>query len=469
MAVQRAVLGPGCARDAQRVEPEGLHLDRFADARRDHAVADLRVHPGELHPGHAGGEEPVGVHADAVARAGAVTGDDPADGVLQQLLVGRSQRDAARAGRLEQLVRRDHVPERGIDRVVFRLFARVREAVWHHAFGYRRRPGQQDVARQLQAAGQAHEAAQRDEGVAPPVGEPGIAGDDGPAGAAAHHVSVGRALERRPEAAPPARLRVEEPCRVQIGRRLAGAQHQRGVAAVQCPREHAGRGEILDVVEAAVPLGIVLEIAIPHRFVPVAAVGHRRDRRHARIWPPQHAPARDLGGEVEGLVLVVQRMVVAAREERAHHQLDGARQRAQAPTHDHVAALVAGDDLLRHLAAVVEAKGPDRPGLVFEAGDVPMAVGVDHVRGIALSAEREAAARRLEPHLEPVDQHHAAGRRRGRDEQQRMIATRADAGHGARCEPAQPVGLEPFAIQPPGRQRRSHDLDPIEGAWSGSR
>ena len=106
-------------------------------------------------PGHAGGEQPVGVHADAVARAGAVAGDDLADRVLQQLLVGRQQRDAARAGRLEQLVRRDHVPERGVDRVVFGLLAGVREAVRQHAFGHRRRPVEQDVARQLEPAGQA--------------------------------------------------------------------------------------------------------------------------------------------------------------------------------------------------------------------------------------------------------------------------------------------------------------------------
>src|SRR6185436_15167795 len=36
--------------DGERVEPQGLHLDRLADARRDHVIADARVHPGERGP-----------------------------------------------------------------------------------------------------------------------------------------------------------------------------------------------------------------------------------------------------------------------------------------------------------------------------------------------------------------------------------------------------------------------------------
>jgi hypothetical protein len=79
MAIERAVFGPDRSRNAQRIEPQRLHLDRLADARRDHLVADLSVHPGELHAWHAGGEQPVLIHADAKARAGAVAGDDLAD------------------------------------------------------------------------------------------------------------------------------------------------------------------------------------------------------------------------------------------------------------------------------------------------------------------------------------------------------------------------------------------------------
>jgi hypothetical protein len=259
-------------------------------------------------------------------------------------------------------VRRDQVPERGVDRVVLGLLAGVRETIRHHALGHRRRPGEQDIARQLKPIPQAHEPAQRDESVAAPVREPWVAGDDRLAGTPAHHVGIGRALQRCLEPAPAPRFRVQEPCRVQIGRGLARAQHQRGIAAVQGPGEHAGRGEILGEIEPALALGIILEAAIPCRLVPIAAVDDGRDRRHARVRPPQHARAGDLSGEIEGLVLMVQGVIVAAREERAYNQLDGARQRAQVPAHDDMAALVAGDHLLAHFGAVLGAEDPAGPG-----------------------------------------------------------------------------------------------------------
>src|SRR5262245_5148414 len=36
-------------RDAQRVDPQRLHFDRLANARRHDPIADLRIHPRELH------------------------------------------------------------------------------------------------------------------------------------------------------------------------------------------------------------------------------------------------------------------------------------------------------------------------------------------------------------------------------------------------------------------------------------
>ena len=43
----------------ERVVPERIDLDRLADARRDHPVADLGIHPGQLHAGLAGAQQPV--------------------------------------------------------------------------------------------------------------------------------------------------------------------------------------------------------------------------------------------------------------------------------------------------------------------------------------------------------------------------------------------------------------------------
>src|SRR5437763_1145734 len=61
----------GCRHEG--VVPERVDLDRLAQARRHDPIADLRVHPRELHAGGAGGEQAVGgVLADAVAGTVAV-------------------------------------------------------------------------------------------------------------------------------------------------------------------------------------------------------------------------------------------------------------------------------------------------------------------------------------------------------------------------------------------------------------
>ena len=76
-------------RDTQRIDPQRLHLHRLADARRDLAPVDARVHPRELHARRTGGEQAVVVHADAEARAGRVAGHDRRDRVAQPRLVAR--------------------------------------------------------------------------------------------------------------------------------------------------------------------------------------------------------------------------------------------------------------------------------------------------------------------------------------------------------------------------------------------
>ena len=69
--------------DAQRVDPQRLDLDRLADAWGHDPVPHLGVHPGELDAGRAGGEQAVGVHPNAVARALGVTVENLEDGALQ--------------------------------------------------------------------------------------------------------------------------------------------------------------------------------------------------------------------------------------------------------------------------------------------------------------------------------------------------------------------------------------------------
>ena len=61
---------------AQGVVPERLNLDRLSAPRRDHPVAHLGVHPGQLHSGLAGPQQAVVVHADSVSRAALMPRDD---------------------------------------------------------------------------------------------------------------------------------------------------------------------------------------------------------------------------------------------------------------------------------------------------------------------------------------------------------------------------------------------------------
>src|SRR5690606_5251400 len=66
--------------DAQRVIPEGVYLDRLADAWGHHPAADFRIHPGELQPFFARVEQAVGrVYVDVVTRATLVPIDDLAE------------------------------------------------------------------------------------------------------------------------------------------------------------------------------------------------------------------------------------------------------------------------------------------------------------------------------------------------------------------------------------------------------
>src|SRR5207247_4702079 len=109
-------IGPAlgeAAPDAERVQPERLDLDRLADARRDHPVTHLGVHPGELDAGLARGEEAVVIEVDAVAGPGRVAREDRLHRADERLPLAR--RDMPRA--LQELVHGPPVPERGGARV----------------------------------------------------------------------------------------------------------------------------------------------------------------------------------------------------------------------------------------------------------------------------------------------------------------------------------------------------------------
>jgi hypothetical protein len=167
---------PQAPEHGQRIEPERLDFDGFADARSDHVVADLRVHPGELQARSARRQETIGLEADAVARAAGIALYDLLRRSFERRALARRQSGAVR---FQQLPDAEHVPERCVDRVVLRrLRWVVREAVGQHALGDCARPGQQDLRCLVIPLGRQAEPAQRNERVAPPIAEPRVACDD---------------------------------------------------------------------------------------------------------------------------------------------------------------------------------------------------------------------------------------------------------------------------------------------------
>ena len=214
---------------------------------------------------------------------------------------------------------RDDVPERGVHGVVLGLVTFIRKAVGKHPLGNGPGPFDQDLPGLLQTSGRQAQAPQGDERVASPLGEPGISGDDRLPAAPADDVVLGGARERRGEAQTAAFLHgpkmpgERQGALLALGR-LRREQHH-GLSARELKTEDAGRGQVLDRVESSSALLGIEEVAVPERLVRVRPVGGHADRWHASIGNPHPAIASPVGLEAEGRVLVVEGVVIAAREE----------------------------------------------------------------------------------------------------------------------------------------------------------
>jgi hypothetical protein len=112
------------AHAAQRVVPQRVHLDGLAVAWRHHPVADLGVHPRELHTGLACAKQPVGpVDTNPVSRAIVVPLDDSGEYRIEV------RQQAQVVGGLEIAFDRVEIPQRGVDRVELGGLIAVREAI----------------------------------------------------------------------------------------------------------------------------------------------------------------------------------------------------------------------------------------------------------------------------------------------------------------------------------------------------
>src|SRR5688572_10630724 len=73
----------------------------------------------------------------------------------------------------------DDKPERSINGVELRLSALVGKPVRQHAFGNSTRPGDQNLPRLVEPSGGETQAAQSNQRITAPIGEPWVTSDDG--------------------------------------------------------------------------------------------------------------------------------------------------------------------------------------------------------------------------------------------------------------------------------------------------
>ena len=135
----------------------------------------------------------------------------------------------------------------------------------------------------------------------------------------------------------------------------------------------------------------------------VARVGERVHRRHAIIRAEDAVLAVAGGGEAEGRVLVVQRVVVAAAEERAQAQGRLGHRSDEVPAQDDGGVAVGDEQLLLDHRAVGQAIAPARPRLVFERFDSRSAIGMNYIGAVVLGGDGKGSTRRFHPRVEAVN------------------------------------------------------------------
>ena len=143
--------------------------------------------------------------------------------------------------RLQELVRGDDKPERRVHGVVFGPLAAVGKAIRQHSFAERAGPGGQDGAGFFEPVRGQRESVHGYERVAPPIGEPGKAGEQRAAVPAAHKVLVG-CERQRGQAGSPRALGVDQLSRVGQGadvEPVARAQDHHRLIVCQVPGKNS--------------------------------------------------------------------------------------------------------------------------------------------------------------------------------------------------------------------------------------
>ena len=160
--------------------------------------------------------------------------------------------------------------------------------------------------------------------------------------------------------------------------------------------------QILEEIEAASALLVVLEVAIPLGRVYVGRIRRGNDGRDAVVWLPLDLTRDRRSGEAERAVLVMRGVYVTPRQEGTNDERRVNRARS-APRQCDEGQAVENGDLVHDLEAGREDERPRRPGIVLEAQDAGSAVGMRDVGRIPLRREGKTAVGCFDPRFHSID------------------------------------------------------------------
>ena len=424
-------------------DPDRVHLDRLAAARRDRLPVDARVHPRESQPVGSLCDEPVVVHPDAEACACSVMLDDAVDlrrERVNQIMIARY--DRMPADRVEQ-------PRRRIDGVVFEL-ARV-GGVGEHPLAQRACHALEKLASLVPSVRGEEQSFVRRQRIARPVAEPRVAGDNRRAVRRADDEMIGGQDEL-------SIVVVDGPCSLgdvggapssarhdDLGRRRRCEQitgpclHVQGVARVKVGAESSRHPHVLAIVETSggfFPMAVAapprctewIEVRAPHAVRPFEheAVACALDPRIGLAEP-----------------LAVR---IPPRTQRLDLEPDGTRCSDEPVRHaDGWSSMGHGNfGLDDHVAD----SPPPRWDAVAQRERLQMEVARRSDRAVGPLVRRQSHAL-IAQHENRVERHqadHSPDRWRGRDHEQSVIAPRAESADGPHRVAADAVGHQPLAL-----------------------
>jgi hypothetical protein len=173
----------------------------------------------------------------------------------------------------------------------------------------------------------------------------------------------------------------------------ARTEDQDRLFLLEVEREAAGRGEVLDAIEAAIPFGRVEKIAVPLWLGVIIAVAACNDLRKRRIRTPGDAWAIHCAIEVADGVLAMQRVVIASGDQRAHIEPAWACRALLPPAQHGFRSLARYEQLMHDFHPAWQDVPPARPWITCKASQT--------LQKLFVTNSPEIAIDRFLQHLQP--------------------------------------------------------------------